>query len=265
MSERTLNQLEREVETARARLANNLSTLRSPATYSEFREDVKVEVIHTKDALLQQARAVTQSTAQAVITDIKAKAAANPGAALLIGAGLAWRLIRHPPVSTALVGAGLFSLFQTTPAPYTGFGEPDYLAQAKDNLSDQISAVASDAKQRLGDAAVTLSQQVSDFGQVASDNFHEKKAKVQDSMRGVAENATKMVQSAAERSYGRIEDIASRSAATADNFSSVAQTAVVREEVRDKVLLGAAGVAVLAALGMAYERRNREMADELDE
>jgi len=265
MSEPTLNQLEREVETARARLASNLSTLRSPATYSEFRDDLKVEAIHTKDALVQQVRATTHSTAHALLADVKAKAAANPGAALLIGAGLAWRLIRNPPIATALVGAGLFGLFRTSPPPYTGDGEPDYLSQAKDNLSGQISAVATDARQRLGDAAVTLSQQISDFGQVASDNFHEKKAKVQDSMRGVAENATKMVQSAAERSYGRIEDIASRSAATADNFSSVAQTAVVREEVRDKVLLGAAGVAVLAALGMAYERRNREMADELDE
>jgi hypothetical protein len=88
---------------------------------------------------------------------------------------------------------------------------------------------------------------------------------LQDAMRKVAGNATEAVQSAAEQSQSSIEAIASRSAATADNVSSVMQNAFGREEVRDKVLLGAAGVAVLAALGMAYERRNSEMADEVDE
>jgi uncharacterized protein YjbJ (UPF0337 family) len=264
MSEPTLNQLEREVEMARARLASNLGTLRSPATYSEFQDDLKVEAIHTKDALVQKVRATTQSIADALLADVKARAAANPVAALLIGAGFAWRFIRHPPVATALVGAGLFSLFRTAPAPYTGFGEPDYLAQAKDNLSGQINAAAGDAKQRLGDVAATLSQQVSDLGRVASDNFQEKSADMRDAVRRMAGNATEAAQSGADHSYTKFEEIASRSAAAATEMSSVLQTALSQQDVRDKVLLGAAGLAVAAALGIAYERRNSEMAEESD-
>jgi ElaB/YqjD/DUF883 family membrane-anchored ribosome-binding protein len=240
MGEPNLTRLEREVETARVKLANNLSTLRSPATYSEFREDLQVEAIHTRDALMQQARAFTQSTAQAVITDLKAKAAANPGAALLIGAGLAWRLIRNPPVATALVGAGLVSLFRTAPALHTGVGEPDYLSQARTNLGGQIGAVASDAQLLLGKVASNLSQQVSDAAQDASDNFWEKRAALQGSVRHLAENATEILQSTAEQSSRQIEDLKSRSTATIGNLSSVAQDALDREEVRDKVFLGAA-------------------------
>ena len=51
MSDPSLHQLERDVEAARAKLAGDLSTLRSPATYSEFSSQLKDEALDMKDAL----------------------------------------------------------------------------------------------------------------------------------------------------------------------------------------------------------------------
>ena len=78
MSDHTLLDLERDVEVTRARLARNLSALRSPSTLSDFSGAVKQEALGTKDALLEQARSSAVSRARSVVDDIKARAAANP-------------------------------------------------------------------------------------------------------------------------------------------------------------------------------------------
>jgi hypothetical protein len=80
-----LSKLEVEVEEARDKLARDLTLLRSPQTYREFTSGLKSD---------------TQSVAQRVLADVKARAAANPTAALAIGAGIAWRQLR--PLSSAL-------------------------------------------------------------------------------------------------------------------------------------------------------------------
>jgi hypothetical protein len=95
-----LQNLEREVESARARLASDLSSLCSADTYSEFKQDLKHEA---------------RSTFAGVFEDLKARAAANPTATLAIGAGVVWRLIERPPIAVGLIGAGLLSLWRTTP------------------------------------------------------------------------------------------------------------------------------------------------------
>ena len=93
MDDKNLRDLEQEVETARAKLAEDLSTLRSPTTYSEFKNSLTHEVLEAKDTLVEKAKTSVQSTVETFVEDLKAKAAANPTAALLIGAGVAWRLI----------------------------------------------------------------------------------------------------------------------------------------------------------------------------
>ena len=62
MSDPSLHQLERDVEAARAKLAGDLSTLRSPATYSEFSSELKYEALDMKDALVDKAKSSVQST-----------------------------------------------------------------------------------------------------------------------------------------------------------------------------------------------------------
>ena len=95
MSAKTLRQFEGDVEMARAKLTGSLATLRSPDTLSAFTDDLKKEALDTKDALIGQAKAAAQSKVTELVEDLKAKAAANPAAALAIGAGLAWHFLRR--------------------------------------------------------------------------------------------------------------------------------------------------------------------------
>src|SRR6202048_5535112 len=103
MIEPSLNQLEREVEASRTKLASDLSTLRSPATAAEFTETLKQEAFDAKDQLLDKAKAKAQSSIESLIEDVKARADANPAAALAIGGGVGWWLIRHPPILSGSV------------------------------------------------------------------------------------------------------------------------------------------------------------------
>ena len=57
------------------------------------------------------------------------------------------------------------------------------------------------------------------------------------------------------------ERVASRSAAINDEWMRPIQETADTQEARDKFLLGAAGVAVVAALGIAYQRRLSEPPD----
>src|SRR4051794_23238835 len=84
MSEADLNTLEHDVEQARARFAADLARVRSPTTFANFKDDLLAQARDTKDGLLH---------------DLKDRAIANPIATLAIGAGVAWRLVRHPPIA----------------------------------------------------------------------------------------------------------------------------------------------------------------------
>ncbi len=109
MTERSMRELERDVEQARERFLSHLSVLSTPAAYSEFKQDLKDEA---------------RVTVRGILLDVKGRAAANPAATLAVGAGLTWRLLRHPPIATALIGAGLYSLWRTAPAPTQGRETP---------------------------------------------------------------------------------------------------------------------------------------------
>src|ERR1700730_12291634 len=87
MIEPSLNQLEREVEASRTKLASDLSTLRSPATAAEFTEPLKQKGPDTKKQPLDKAKAKAHSPVESLMGADKARAAANPAAALAIGAG----------------------------------------------------------------------------------------------------------------------------------------------------------------------------------
>ena len=82
-----LGLLEDEVAAARTKLAGDLAILRSPHTYRKFTADLKSDA---------------QSAVKSLVEEVKARAASNPAAALAIGAGLGWRLIKHPPIANDL-------------------------------------------------------------------------------------------------------------------------------------------------------------------
>jgi len=312
MSDPSLHQLEREVEAARAKLAGDLATLRSPTTYSEFTSDLKHDALDVKDALVDSAKWSVQSTIEGLVDDLKARAAANPAAALAIGAGIAWRLIQRPPIATALVGAGLYSLFHTTPIQPRARTTEGYLSLAKDRLGQQASDLADSVKERavaVGEAATEktaeLAASVKDramaFGEAATEKTAELAASVKDramamgeavaekatglagaatdeaqhwsdemrsSVRRVAGDATRAAGNATatleemrQSSMKAAERAASRATAISDEWTQPLQEAIGNQESRDKILLGAAGVAVIAALGIAFQRRSSEPAE----
>ena len=127
-----LQQLERDVEAARTKLTADIATLRSPGTFSEFTHNLKQAALETRDNFIDDARTRTRSAIEEMVETVKEKAVANPAATLVIGAGIAWHLIRRPPVATALIGGGLFSLLRTDASarPPNGHAEP--LARARD-------------------------------------------------------------------------------------------------------------------------------------
>src|SRR4051794_40105847 len=129
MRKTDLDALERDTEQVRARFASDLARLRSPGTFSRFKDDVWTEVIETKDALVDKTTGAAKDGAQRILADLKERAVANPAAAVAIGAGLAWRLVHRPPIATLLVGMGLIGLLRTSPArnsePYMGLHDED--------------------------------------------------------------------------------------------------------------------------------------------
>src|SRR4029450_8159656 len=100
MAGAALHDHEIEVERWRAKLTQDLAVLCSPKTFAAFTDDLKQQAFDTRDASWEK---------------LKARAASNPAALIAIGAGVAWRLIQRPPIASALIGVGLFSLWKTTP------------------------------------------------------------------------------------------------------------------------------------------------------
>jgi hypothetical protein len=111
--------LERETAEARARLANTIEKLTSPATA----EAVKQELSDYAQGLKNQALGFVQqkkddllgtgkSKAHGVTSDWKEKALANPLGLALIGAGIGWHLYKKPPITSLLVGSGIALLMR---------------------------------------------------------------------------------------------------------------------------------------------------------
>lgn len=222
-----LSILELEVEEARSKFAKDLALLRSPQTYREFSADLKSEA---------------QSIVRRIFDDLKARAAANPSAALAIGAGVGWRLLKHPPIATALVGAGILGLWWTTPIPV---GDEGYLTTAQRRLREQISEAADIASDYAAETAVAAREKVGAYAQSALDT-------AEDFTATATEQAAETLESAREASA----DISDRAV---NAVQRATLRAVSDDGLRDQVLLGLAGAAVVAALGIAYQRRSSEL------
>ena len=76
MSAAELNALERDVEQARARFADDLARLRSPANLTRLKNDLWADVRETKDEVVDKAKDAAQDGAQRLVAELKARAAA---------------------------------------------------------------------------------------------------------------------------------------------------------------------------------------------
>jgi ElaB/YqjD/DUF883 family membrane-anchored ribosome-binding protein len=226
-----LSKLERDIEHARAKLAADLGVLRSPETYKKFRENLKSEA---------------QTLGQRITDDLKARIANNPSAALAIGAGIGWRLFKHPPIATALVGAGILGLLRTTPARI--HDEEDYLVTAQQRLREQVSEAVETAKEYSVETIASARERIGDYAETARE-------RVQDSAAVATEEASEML----ERARDTVSQMPQQAIITAQRAKSVIDRAANYPDVRDQLLLGVAGLAVAAALGIAYHRREGDI------
>jgi len=248
MSSAELDILEREVEAARAKFAADVGRMRDPANYRLLKDDLLEEAKQTKDELLDKAKSAAGDAAQNLLKNVKERAIANPAAAVAIGAGLAWRLFTHPPIASILVGVGLVSLLRTPPQQpayrsiyedrpdMNGPGQPlgvqiaDAATMAKDKVRHLVEAVGDDLKYRTDEVQRGASDLAQELGQKARETVHDAQA---------------ALQRAAESTRAK-----------AGHAVTAVQEALPDQQMRDNLLLGVAALAVTAAVGMAYQRRN---------
>ena len=245
MSEAELNVLERDVEQARARFAGDLARLRSPATLSNFQDDLWARASETKDDLAEKAKEAATDGVQRLVSDLKEKAAANPAAALAIGAGLAWRLVHLPPIASLLVGIGLFSLWRTTPSE--GEGPVPRAADLAGQVKETLQEWSADATENL--------TQIADKASAATEEAY---ASARDTVSQVKTHVTVAADQAAGSVQETMTHIRDQASADGAKTSAAVRAITPNEEARDNLLLGAAALAVAAAVGIAYQRRSAD-------
>jgi hypothetical protein len=232
-----LDQLERDLQETRERLARDLDRLRSTETISGFKADLLAQVSETKDDLVGKAKASVTAGAQDVWDEVKARAAANPAAALALGAGLAWRLLQRPPIASALVGLGLINLWRTNPQnPAPGA-----------DLAARSAELFKTARAKAEVAGADLHARTEQIRSAASE-FMESTAEVAGDALESSQNAIKTIR---RRGEEMIPIAADSARAAMDRMVELSPS--VKE--RDQILLGAAALALAAAVGVAAQRR----------
>jgi len=230
--------------------------LRSPKTFADFKDDLKQEAVTTKDAIVERAKSSAQSKLNGLVEDLKAKAAANPAAALAIGAGVTWRLMRNPPIASALIGLGIFSLWRTNASrPLSGY-QPDYLEQGKQRLKEQGVELASTVAEMAGDAGQTVAAKAADLSDAAQERVKEwtkEAGKTVDEVTARVQTSGANVTDATRRSAHDLREQI-KTVSVQDAIGG-AQDMLRDYDGRNKLLLGVAGIAVAAALGIACEKR----------
>jgi hypothetical protein len=225
-----LNRLEREVEDARNRLTADLDRLRAPDTVSSFKSDLVNEARNAKDEWIGKTQDAARDGAWRMFEEVKNRAAANPIATAAIGAGLLWHLVRHPPITSLLVGAGVFSLIRTNPQQPSG-------------AADMIS--------QAGDVARSVTEKVSDW----SSNAAEAAARTGELAGSVREKVGEWTAQSRDAAQDAISNVTSTAADLTGRATQAMSEVIQDDRARDGLLLGAATLAIAAAVGMAYQRR----------
>jgi gas vesicle protein len=230
MSEAELAALERDVELTRARFVSDLARLRAPHTIAEFKEDLWARARETKDG---------------VVADLKARAAANPLAVAALAAGVGWRLFHRPPIATLLVGLGLVGLLRRSPS------QADY--ERAEEVFDPEAW-----RSRASGFADAAKQKVQDWSAQASQAAREAKTQVAETAASMAERASEMLHDAGDTARDRMTRLADDAASASDRAATRLRAAMPDRDDRDTILLGAAALAVAAAVGIAVQRRGHE-------
>jgi gas vesicle protein len=242
-----LNALERDVEQARAKFADDLARLRSPANLARFKDDLWAEARETKDEWVDKTKEAAKDTAQRLLEELKDRVAANPVAMMAIGAGLAWRLVHRPPIATLLVGLGLVGLARTAPSQrrsqsYMGLSDEDPVPVRRNQTGTEAFAEAA-------------KEIVQDWSAQAGDAARETAAQIADKASAMADCTSEALHDVRAAARDTVAQVTDKAGSVASRASQTLRDAVPDE--RDAYLLGAAALAVAAAVGIAYQRRDR--------
>jgi hypothetical protein len=241
MADTSLLEREQEVERSRAKLTQDLAVLCSSETFAAFTDDLKQEALGTKDVVWEK---------------LKARAASNPAAVIAIGAGVAWRLLQRPPIASALIGVGLYSLWKTQPkTAYDATGRRlDYVEQSREILKEQAGqafSVAADIAGKAQEAATAKGSEVWAGAKEKMGKWQSEIAStVGDTALGLKASGEELlddVRVKQEDLRGEIHAMAARAAEK-----------VRDEDTRNTALLGMAALAIAAALGIACQKRISE-------
>jgi hypothetical protein len=286
--------LETEVAAARARFARTLDKLTDPATHEAMKNEVMERVEGYKDGLLGAVEASARAKGQGVVDDLKTRAMNNPAGAALIGAGIAYHLYRHPPITTLLVGAGTALLMRARGkrvsdptayrAPYderqprgyvpggvAGYGYPVEEDAPGSTTTDRIMAEAAAAGGKARALASEVGERAREIGGRAREAASEAGSRIAETAertRHAAADTLDRTRHAAadtlDRTRATAEDMAARARTTAhdayERTAGAAEDAYERAgDVYDRVrtdpwLLGALGIAAGAALAVAMRR-----------
>jgi hypothetical protein len=238
--DKDIAELERDVEQARARLVADIAKLRAPVSLESARRSVVDTIYGYRDGAMDAA----QSGATNFVDVVKAKAAANPVAVAAILAGVAWRLYRHPPIASLLIGAGVAALVRTDP-------NDDSLTPGR--LAQRAAERARELKDR---AAAQISQLTEGAAGGAQEKLHEWSAAAERALESVAHRRKRAAEGEVVDSGAQSGPLAQRYDYAAEAYSPERSLLDERlyHQKRDAYLLGFAALALGAAIGAARRR-----------
>ncbi len=238
--DKSVDELERDVEQARARVAADIAIIRSPETYEAAKSGLMSSVFGYRDEITDNVRGKVTSYSDGFMESLKAKAAANPMAVAAIGAGIAWRLYKHPPVTTVLVGLGLTSLLRTDP-------NDDSMHPRK------LMEAATEKAIEFKDRAVAQVQDIREnVAGVLDEKMHEAASAAEEAYGSVKERAMSLTSSARDGAGSALAPLAPASTRrTHTSPLHVPAPGVSSGEKRDAYLLAIAALAVGAAIGLS--------------
>jgi hypothetical protein len=147
---RSLQQIKRETEQARAGLTNTVEQLRTSVT--ETASDLRQRI--QPDAIKAEVAEYIKSRGEQLLSDVTAAARRNPMQAVAIGASVAYpllRVARNIPVPVLMVGAGLFFA-----GSKTGKAITQKASDVASELSDEVNNRAHDLRDQVGESASAM-------------------------------------------------------------------------------------------------------------
>jgi hypothetical protein len=253
MAHAELDRLEGDVHEARRRLRSDLEVLRAPATFASFKHELVAEARQSGDDAIARAT----SWWERLLAEIKERAAANPVAVGAIAAGIGWRILRKPPITTMLVGYGLYSLFRTQPGQLAPGAETVYQAvDAAVAAGEQVQQWSREAGEAVAHARDVVVPAVTDTVQRWAGEAGETIAHASGSVDALAASGSESVRRWSADACATVAETTGSLQAVAMRGAQSIHRVAMDEQERDKLLFAAAAVALTTALGLAWLRRH---------